>query len=201
MQTGSFWKGRLQASGVDTFAQDVKAAKLLIGPESVEAVSRTHRLLASVFGCTLLSASVLRGTGGYKIAFQAGVEEKARVFCTNSFKTEAPALTLVVREACSRGQGWTATSFEEACKKDGWKWGLVLRGKTEEIAPAPGRCKTNQTLSGDDLVTWATREFMLAGKSAWIPKKISLAANLGEKKNRLVSCYLEGCRLFYIMTQ
>ena len=166
-----FLERRLQASGVDTFAQDVKAAKLLIGPESVEAVSRTHRLLASVFGCTLLSASVLRGTGGYKIAFQAGVEEKARVFCTNSFKTEAPALTLVVREACSRGQGWTATSFEEARKKDGWKWGLVLRGKTEEIAPAPGRCKTNQTLSGDDLVTWATREFMLAGKSAWIPKK------------------------------
>ena len=111
-------------------------------------------------------------------------------------------MTLVVREACSRGQGWTATSFEEARKKDGWKWGLVLRGKTEEIAPAPGRCKKNQTLSGDDLVTWATREFMLAGKSAWIAKKNKLGSEpIGEGKNRLVSCYLEGCRLFYIMTQ
>ena len=118
----------------------------------------------------LLSASVLRGKEGYKMTFQKGVEQKVRVFCTQSFQTEAPALTLVVREACSRGLGWPATSFEEAQKKDFWKWDFGLRGKTEQLAPAPGRCKKKIHLNGDDLVTWATREFMLPGQSAWIAK-------------------------------
>ena len=135
------------------------------------------------------------------MTFQAGVEQKVRIFCTDAFKAESPALTLVIREACSRGLGWTATSFEEARKKDGWKWGLVLRGKTEEVAPVPGRCKKNLSLNGDDLITWATRGVYAFRQKRLDCQKISLAANVGEEKNCLVSSYLEGCRLFYVMTQ
>jgi hypothetical protein len=147
--------------------QDLKSAKLLIGPQKPEAIGRTRRLVASLFGGVLLSASVLRGQGGYKMC-KEGVEQNVRIFLTDAFKAENHGLTLVIREACSRGRGWKGVTLEEARKKDGWKWGLVLRGKTEHMAAAPGRCKHLLCFTGDDFVTWATREFMRSTHSAWV---------------------------------
>ena len=119
--------------------QDVRAAKLLVGHDDLERVSRTHRLLAALRGCTLLSASVLLGGTGYKVCFQAGLALKVRIFLTEEFKAEAPALTAVLRDACSQPGGWLAVTLAEARKKDGFKWGLVLRGTNEVVAAAPGR--------------------------------------------------------------
>ena len=97
--------------------QDLKSAKLLIGPQEPEAIGRTHRLVASLFGGVLLSASVLRGQGGYKMCFKEGVEQNVRIFLTDAFKAENHGLTLVIREACSRGRGWKGVTLEEARKK------------------------------------------------------------------------------------
>ena len=131
-------------------------------------LGRTHRLIASLFGCVLLSGTVLLDKGGYKLCFKLGLEQKVRVFLTEDFKREAPALTMVLREACGRGRGWKAVTFAEARAKQGWSWGLVLRGKTENIVAAQARCKKLLCLTGEELVTWATREFVEEKESAWV---------------------------------
>ena len=103
------------------------------------------------------------------MCFNEGVAKNVRIFLTDVFKAEAPGLTLVIREACSRGRGWKAVTSEEARRKDGWKWGLVLRGKTEHMAAAPSRCKHLLCLTGDEFVTWAAREFIMRQThSAWV---------------------------------
>ena len=83
------------------------------------------------------------------MSYQPGVDSTVRVFVTDMFKQEAPSLTLVVREACQLGKGWKAVSQDEATRKDGWKWGLVLRGRNE-AAPPPSRCKKLLWLTGDE---------------------------------------------------
>eukprot|EP00435_Cladocopium_sp_Y103_P020940 s3581_g5.t1 len=168
---GPMLKSVLGTAGVKTFSQDLKGAKLLIGPDNPETIGRAQRLAASLFGCVLLSASVLQGKGGYKMCFTEGVAQNVRIFLTDRFKAEAPGLTLVIREACSRGRGWKGVTLEEAKKKDGWKWGLVLRGKTEQMAAANSRCKHLLCLTGDELITWAAREFMRQTQSAWVSSK------------------------------
>jgi hypothetical protein len=46
-----------------------------------------------------------------------GVEQNVRIFLTDAFKAENHGLTLVIREACSRGRGWKGVTLEEARKK------------------------------------------------------------------------------------
>lgn len=159
----SYVKDRLHANSV----QDLRPAKLLVFGGDVENLGRTQRVFAAVMGCVLLSASILHGQSGVKLTYQPGVDSTVRVFVTDTFKQEAPSLTLVVREACQLGKGWKAVSQDEATRKDGWKWGLVLRGRNE-AAPPPGRCKKLLWLTGDEFVAWATREFVLEKESAWV---------------------------------
>ena len=158
----------LRQAGVSTFVQDMRQAKLLV-VDQVQTMSRTQRLLSAVMGCVVLSASILRGAGGVKLTFHPGVEQKVRVFLTNAFQHENAALTLVVREAVARRLGWTAVTSEEARKKDGWKWGLILKGNNENLG-ATSRCKKILQLTGDEFVDWATCNFMHSGASAWVKK-------------------------------
>ena len=144
--------------------QDLKLAKLLVFDGDL---GRSQRLFAALMGCVALSASVLRGAGGCKLAFARGLTHKVRVFASEAFKLEAPGLTLVLREACAREEGWKAVPLQEARRKDGWKWGLVLRGMTESL-PAGRGSKKLLSLTGDELVAWATREFAIPTQSAWV---------------------------------
>lgn len=119
-------------------------------------------------GCVILSESIVHGHAGVKMTFRAGIEVNVRVFCTDAFKGEAPGLTALLRQACSLGHGWRAVTQGEAVKKDGWKWGLVLRGKQEDIPSSGRKCKFLQIFTGDEFVSWATKEFVLETQSAWV---------------------------------
>jgi len=156
----------LKQAGVSTFVQDMREAKLLV-VDQVQAMTRTQRLLSAVMGCVVLSASTLRGAGGVKLTFHAGVEKRVRLFLTDAFKRENAALTLVVREAVARRLGLTAVTSEEARRKDGWKWGLTLKGNNENLG-ATSRCKKILQLTGDEFVKWATQFFLHSGASAWV---------------------------------
>ena len=156
----------LKQAGVSTVVQDMREAKLLV-VDHVQAMTRTQRLLSAVMGCVVLSASILRGAGGVKLTFHAGVEQRVRLFLTDAFKRENAALTLVVREAVARRLGWTAVTSEEARRKDGWKWGLTLKGNNENLG-ATSRCKKILQLTGDEFVQWATQNFVHSGASAWV---------------------------------
>ena len=156
----------LKQAGVSTFVQDMREAKLLV-VDHVQAMTRTQRLLSAVMGCVVLSASTLRGAGGVKLTFHAGVEKRVRLFLTDAFKRENAALTLVVREAVARRLGLTAVTSEEARRKDGWKWGLTLKGNNENLG-ATSRCKKILQLTGDEFVKWATQIFLHSGASAWV---------------------------------
>ena len=138
----------------------------MVSPD-LEKVSRVHKVFAALMGCVLLPSSVLSGKPGFKLSFKNGLEEKVRVFATEGFKAEWPGLTLVIREAISKNRGWKAVTFEEATKKDGFKWGLVLRG-VRDPQHAPSRCKRLLFLTGNEFVSWATRQFMLEKESAWV---------------------------------
>ena len=150
-----------------TLRQDLKLAKLLVFDGDMACLARSHRLFAALMGCVALNASVLRGAGGCKLAFKRGLTHKVRVFASEAFKREAPGLTLIVREACARKEGWRAVPLEEARRKDGWKWGLILRGATESLPGGRGSKKL-LSLTGDELVAWATREFTIPTQSAWV---------------------------------
>ena len=130
-------------------------------------MTRAHKVFAALMGCVLLASSVLSGTPGFKLSFKSGLEEKVRVFATEGFKTEWPGLTLVIREAISKNRGWKAVTLDEATKKDGFKWGLILRGGRDP-QHAPSRCKRLLSPTGDEFVMWATRQFMLEKESAWV---------------------------------
>ena len=146
----------------------MRQAKSLI-VKKMETAGRTRLLTASLFGCTMVSSSVLKGEGGCKVTYSPGVEKSVRVFLTDGFKDQWPALTLVVREACARGRGWQAVNLATARKKDGWKWGLVLKSDSETLGLPAVRCTTKlQVLTGDEFVAWATKEFVLQDQSAWI---------------------------------
>ena len=140
---------------------------MLVVTADLERVSRTHRVFAALTDSVLLSASVLKGEPGFKISFRMGVEEKVRVSATDGFKEEWPCLTLVIRDAISKGKGWKAVTLQEATQKDGYKWGLVLRGNRDP-QPASSRCKRLLSLTGNDFVQWASQQFMLEMQSAWV---------------------------------
>lgn len=76
-----------------SFVQDIRQAQLLIVP-SAENLSRTNKLIASLFGCVVLSASILRGQAGAKLSYTAGLRRKVRVFASDAFQQEAPSLTV-----------------------------------------------------------------------------------------------------------
>ena len=142
-----------------SFVQDIRQAQLLIVP-SAENLSRTNKLIASLFGCVVLSASILRGQAGAKLSYIAGLRRKVRVFASDAFQQEAPSLTVVLRNVCERPDSdWQAVSFQDARRKDGWKWGIVLRGATENVPKNNTNSKKLLCLTGNGLVAWATREF------------------------------------------
>ena len=157
----------LKQAGVSTFVEDMRHAKLFV-VDQVQTMTRSLRLLSAVMGCVVLSASILRGAGGVKLTFHAGLEQKVRLFLTEAFQRENAALTLVVREAIAQRVGWTAVTSEEARKKDGWKWGLTLKGKNENFGAS--RCKKILQLTGDEFVKWATENFVHSGASAWVKR-------------------------------
>ena len=134
-------------------------ARLLIVEDDWSNVSRTHRVFGALMGCVLLSRGVLHGRRGLKMTFMRGVDRQVRVFVTRAFSQECAALTLVIRQACGLGKGWKAVTHQEATKKDGWKWGLVLRGQNEPSPPA-NKCKKILSLNADQFVAWATGEYI-----------------------------------------
>ena len=151
-----------------SFVQDIRQAQLLIVP-SAENLSRTNKLIASLFGCVVLSASILRGQAGAKLSYTAGLRRKVRVFASDAFQQEAPSLTVVLRNICERPDSdWQAVSFQDARRKDGWKWGIVLRGATENVPKNNTNSKKLLCLTGNGLVAWATREFALPTGSGWV---------------------------------
>lgn len=149
--------------------EELKAAKLIIVDDSAAPVGRTQRLFAALMGCVLMTLSVLQGTGGYRLAFKRGVTHAVRIFVSDAFKQEAPALTLVLRQACACREGWRAVPLEDARKKEGWSWGIILRGNTEDL-PAGNvrRCKKLLSLTGGEFVAWATESFIRSDMSAWV---------------------------------
>ena len=144
--------------------QDLKLAKLLVFDGDL---GRSQRLFAALMGCVALSASVLRGAGGLQVGFRQRIDTQGPCLCLGGLQLEAPGLTLVLREACAREEGWKAVPLQEARRKDGWKWGVVLRGMTESL-PAGRGSKKLLSLTGDELVSWATREFAIPTQSAWV---------------------------------
>eukprot|EP00435_Cladocopium_sp_Y103_P013688 s4446_g3.t1 len=158
---------KLRMAGVTNTTEDLRMPKLLLIGDEWCKVSRTHRAFGALMGCVLLSCGVLHGHRGVKMTFKPGVEQTVRVFASQAFTEEVPALTAVIRQACSLAKGWKAVTLEEATKKDGWKWGLVLRGQHEPQPPA-NRCKRLLSLTADEFVAWATRVFVLEDKSAWV---------------------------------
>ena len=139
--------------------------------DSAAPVGRTQRLFAALMGCVLMTLSVLRGTGGYRLTFKRGVTHAVRIFLSDAFQQEAPALTLVLvlRQACACREGWRAVTLEDARKKQGWSWGIVLRGQAENL-PAGNvrRCRKLLSLTGDEFVAWATQAFVRSDLGAWV---------------------------------
>lgn len=131
-------------------------------------ISRKHTVFAALMGAVLLSGCILDKKSGLKLAYDTGFKFPARIFATEEFKRSEPAVTMVVREACSRGQdasGWVATSFQDAQRPPGRAAGLVLKGKTENVRVGG---KKAQLLTGDDFVAWVAKKYILAENSAWI---------------------------------
>ena len=93
-------------------------------------VERKVRFMAALSGGVVLSASVLLGQGGTKLAFHPGQDLQVAVFVSDTFKVEEPGLTLLLREACQRG--WRAVRAEDL-KWRGLKPSLFLRGAGEVI--------------------------------------------------------------------
>eukprot|EP00435_Cladocopium_sp_Y103_P019165 s2839_g4.t1 len=138
----------------------MKAAQLIIVDDASAPIGRTQRLFAALMGCVLMTSSVLQGTGGYRLTFKRGVAHAVRIFVSDAFKQEAPALTLVVRQACACRESWRAVTLADARKKEGWSWGIILRGTTEDLpAGNARRCKKLLSLTGDEFVAWATQSF------------------------------------------
>ena len=137
--------------------------------DSAGPVGRTQRLFAALMGCVLITSSVFQGAGGYRLTFKRGVTHAVRIFLSDAFQREAPALTLVLREAVACQEGMRAVTLEDARKKEGWSWGIILRGQTEDL-PAGNvrRCKKLLSLTGDEFVAWATETFIRSDLSTWV---------------------------------
>ncbi len=150
----------------DDNAQDLKQARLLV-VKSVNLV-RKYRVFAGLMGSVVLSGSVLDKKAGVRMGHQVGCQSRARVFVTGQFQTEHPALTLIVREACTRGSrqgGWTACSLEETQNPPGRVPGLVLRGQNEDVHVA-GKKATRLTAS--EFAAWVAKKYSVPDSTAWI---------------------------------
>ena len=94
-------------------------------------VERKVQLMAAFTGSALISADVLLGRGGVKLVYHPGHKIEPAVFVTDTFKTDEPAMTALLREACKRGS-WTAVRAQDL-KGRGRKPSLLLRGEGEVI--------------------------------------------------------------------
>ncbi|CAK8999692.1 Uncharacterized protein SCF082_LOCUS6168, partial [Durusdinium trenchii] len=81
---------------------DLWHAKLVVVKNFTE-VERNVQVMAALTGSALISADVLLGHGGVKLVYHPGHKIEAAVFATNTFKTEEPGMTALLREACARG--------------------------------------------------------------------------------------------------
>ena len=129
--------------------QDIREAKLFVVTNFVN-VERKVRFMAALSGSVLMSA--LLGEGGVKLVFHPGQDIKAAVFVTAAFKAEEPNLTLLLREACSRG--WQAVRAEDL-KGRGHKPSFFLRGEGEAI-PATFSQTRVKCFTGKEFLRWLT---------------------------------------------
>lgn len=114
-------------------------------------VERKVQFMAALTGSVLLSANVLLSQGGVKLSYHPGHKIDAAVFVTNAFKSEEPAMTLLLREACARG--WKAVTAE-ALKGRGRKPSLLMRGEGE-IIDGLGRTRV-KCFTANEFLRWFT---------------------------------------------
>ena len=108
--------------------------------------------MAALQGAVVLSAALLFHKGGVRLTFHKGLSIDAAVFVTQAFKVEQPALTAMLRFACTNG--WLPVTMADL-KGRGRKPSLLLRGE-EEVLQGFGR--TNVKLfNRKDFVRWVTK--------------------------------------------
>lgn len=96
----------------------MKQAKLLV-VKDVNELGRKHKVFAALMGAVVLSGGILDKKSGLKLVYDTGFKFPTRVFATGEFKRSEAALTMVVREACAKGQaagGWRASSVDRSPK-------------------------------------------------------------------------------------
>lgn len=126
------------------------------------AVHRKVRLMAALNGGNILSGDVLDGKQGIKTQYKRGLDLPAAIYLTDTFKREEPGLTLIARDACSKG--WQAVPMD-GLKNRGRKPSLLLHGRKETV-PGLNGAKGVLRFTGSKFVSWLASKCLKAEGSS-----------------------------------
>ena len=150
-------------------SEDLKLAQLLVVSD-VDSLKQKYRAVAAIFGCVILSGSILDGKPGVKLTYRGGFQDRIKIFVSPDFQRIEPGLTLICREACKRGEqvadaGWKAVSLQEAEGGHSVQNPCLVLTQNQDNQP---RTKKVLRLNGSNFVAWAARRFVDPLKSGWI---------------------------------
>ena len=107
----------------------MRRAQLFI-VEDLKNPRRQPNLMAALVGGTLLTDSALTRGCGFKLSFTSALQLPVALFLTRGFKTAEPGLTMILRDACTKG--WQAVGLE-GLKGRGRKPSMALTAEGEQL--------------------------------------------------------------------
>ena len=99
----------------------MRPAELFI-VEDLKSPRQKPNLMAALVGGTLLTGSALTKGCGFKVSFTSALRLPLALFLTPGFKRAEPGLTMILRDACTKG--WQAVGLG----------GLAGRGRKPSVA-------------------------------------------------------------------